>query len=48
VLVQGIKGSRGGLQLLSGFVLHQDGNTFTPAADEILRHGGALPPLGTR
>ncbi len=48
VLVQGIKGSRAGLQLLAGFVLHQDGNTFTPAADEILRHGGALPPLGTR
>ena len=31
VLVQGIKGSRGPLQLLPGFVLHGDGNAFTPA-----------------
>ena len=43
VLVQGIKGSRGPLQILAGFVLHQDGNAFTPAAQDILRHGAPLP-----
>jgi FkbM family methyltransferase len=48
VLVQGIKGSRAPLQVLAGFVLHEDGNTFTPAAQGILRHGCSLPPLGTR
>ena len=42
VLVQGIKGSRGPLQILPGFLLHQDGNTFTPAAQDILRGGAAL------
>ena len=43
VLVQGIKGSRGPMQILPGFVLHQDGNAFTPAAQDILRGGTALP-----
>jgi tRNA1(Val) A37 N6-methylase TrmN6 len=43
VLVQGIKGSRGPLQILPGFILHQDGNAFTPAAQEILRGGAPLP-----
>lgn len=43
VLVQGIKGSRSPLQILPGFVLHQDGNTFTAAAQDILRSGAALP-----
>ncbi len=43
VLVQGIKGSRGPLQILPGFVLHLDGNGFTPAAQDILRHGAPLP-----
>lgn len=43
VLVQGIKGSRGPMQILPGFVLHQDGNAFTPAVQDILRHGAALP-----
>ncbi len=43
VLVQGIKGSRGPLQILPGFVLHQDGNTFTGPAQAILRHGAPLP-----
>ncbi len=42
VLVQGIKGSRGPLQILPGFVLHQEGNAFTPAAQDILRHGAPL------
>lgn len=43
VLVQGVKGSRGPLQLLPGFVLHGEGNAFTSAAQEILRHGAHLP-----
>jgi tRNA1(Val) A37 N6-methylase TrmN6 len=43
VLVQGIKGSRGPLQILPGFVLHTEGNAFTAAAQEILRNGAPLP-----
>jgi tRNA1(Val) A37 N6-methylase TrmN6 len=43
VLVQGVKGSRGPLQLLPGFMLHAGDGAFTPAAQEILRAGAALP-----
>ncbi len=43
VLVQGVKGSRGPLQILPGFVLHESGGAFTPAAQDILRAGAALP-----
>jgi tRNA1(Val) A37 N6-methylase TrmN6 len=43
VIVQGTKGSRAPLQVLPGFVLHEAGNGFTPAAQAILRHGGPLP-----
>ena len=39
VLVQGIKGSRAPLQVLAGFVLHADGNAFTPAAQEFCAMG---------
>ena len=42
VIVQGTKGSRAPLQVLPGFVLHEAGNGFTPAAQDILRHGGPL------
>ncbi len=42
VLVQGIKGSRAPLMLRPPFVLHGEGNEFTVAAQQILRHGGAL------
>jgi FkbM family methyltransferase len=42
VLVQGIKGSRAPLVLRPPFVLHGEGNEFTVAAQQILRHGGAL------
>ena len=42
VIVQGTKGSRAPLQVLPGFVLHEAGNGFTPAAQDILRRGGAL------
>ena len=43
IIVQGTKGSRAPLQVLPGLVLHEAGNGFTPAAQEILRRGGALP-----
>ena len=39
VIVQGIKGSRGAMQLLPGLVLHNAGNDFTPEAEAILRDG---------
>jgi tRNA1(Val) A37 N6-methylase TrmN6 len=42
VIVQGTKGSRAPLQVLPGLVLHETGNGFTPAAQDILRRGGAL------
>ena len=42
VLVQGVKGSRAPLTLRPPFVLHGEGNEFTAAAQQILRHGGAL------
>lgn len=42
VLVQGVKGSRAPLTLLSAFVLHGEGQAFTPAAEAILRHGRGL------
>ncbi len=42
VIVEGTKGSRAPLQLLAGFVLHLDGNDFTPAAQAILKGGGEL------
>jgi FkbM family methyltransferase len=43
VIVEGVKGSKAPLQLLAGFVLHVDGNDFTPAAQAILRAGAPLP-----
>lgn len=39
VIVQGVKGSRGPLQLLPGLVLHGEGNHYTPEAEAILRDG---------
>jgi tRNA1Val (adenine37-N6)-methyltransferase len=41
-IVRGIRNGRGPLRLLSGLVLHRAGGSFTPAADAILRGGGAL------
>jgi tRNA1(Val) A37 N6-methylase TrmN6 len=43
VIVQGTKGSRAPQQVLPGFILHEAGNGFTQAAQDILRRGGALP-----
>lgn len=42
VIVEGIKGSRAPLKVRPGFVLHEDGNGFTPQAVAILRHGATL------
>jgi tRNA1(Val) A37 N6-methylase TrmN6 len=42
ILVQGIKGSRAPLGVLPGVVLHGDGNSFTPAAQAILRDGAGV------
>lgn len=42
VIVQGVRGGRSPLRLLSGLVLHHTGGTFTPEADEVLRGGAAL------
>jgi tRNA1(Val) A37 N6-methylase TrmN6 len=41
VIVQGIKGSKGPMQLLPGLVLHGIDNHFTPEAEAILRSGMA-------
>lgn len=42
IIVQGTKGSRAPTVILPGFILHGDGNAFTPEAEAILRGGGAL------
>lgn len=42
VIVEGVKGSRAPLEIRPGFVLHGEGNAFTPAASAILRQGAAL------
>ena len=41
VIVQGVKGTKGALQLLPGLILHTSGNQFTPEAEAILRDGMA-------
>ena len=41
VIIQGIKGSKAPLQLLSGLNLHNQDNSFTPEAEAVLRHGAA-------
>lgn len=43
VLVRGVRASRAPLQLLPGFVLHdQDGSNFTPEAKAVMRDGKGL------
>jgi tRNA1(Val) A37 N6-methylase TrmN6 len=39
IIVQGVKGSRAPLQLLPGLILHNEDNSFTEAAEAILREG---------
>jgi tRNA1(Val) A37 N6-methylase TrmN6 len=41
VIVQGVRGSKATMQLLPGFVLHGEGNAFTPDAEAVLREGAA-------
>lgn len=43
VIVQGIKGGKGGVNLLNGMYLHNEDGSFTQAAEAILRGGEALP-----
>ncbi len=43
ILLQGRKGSRAPLVLLSGLVLHENSNRFRPEIARILRDGAALP-----
>lgn len=42
VVVQGVKGGRGGCRLLPGLVLHAEGGGFTPAVEAVLRAGAPL------
>ncbi len=42
VIVQALAGSKRPLRLSAGLVLHKGNGDNTPAADAILRHGGAL------
>jgi tRNA1(Val) A37 N6-methylase TrmN6 len=42
VIVQGIKGAKGGLSLLPGMKLHNEDGTFTQTANAILHNGLAL------
>jgi tRNA1(Val) A37 N6-methylase TrmN6 len=46
VIVQGTKGSKAPLAVLPAFVLHDDSGAFSPGAQAILRHGGALEIAG--
>ena len=39
VIIQGVRGTKGPLQLLPGLILHSSGNAFTPEAEAILRDG---------
>ncbi len=42
VIVSGRKGSKAGLTLKQGLILHGDGNQFTAQADAVLRHAAAI------
>jgi tRNA1(Val) A37 N6-methylase TrmN6 len=42
VLVQARKGARGPLCLAPGLILHDQSGSFSPKADDVLRHGRAL------
>ena len=46
IIVQGTKGSRAGLSLLPGLVLHEADGRYTDAAEAVLRGGEALMPGG--
>ena len=42
LLLRAIKNGRGPCRLLAGMVLHDTNGHFTPAAEAVLRHGGAI------
>ena len=42
VIVQGIKGVKGGVSLLNGMFLHNEDGSFTQEADSILRNGQSI------
>lgn len=42
VIIQGIKGIKGGVNLLTGMFLHNEDGSFTQEADDILRNGQSL------
>lgn len=42
VLVQGVRGGRGGARVLPGLILHDGANRFTAAAEAVLRRGEML------
>jgi tRNA1(Val) A37 N6-methylase TrmN6 len=42
VILQAKKGSRAGLRLLCGLVLHETDGSYTAKAEAVLRHGQAL------
>lgn len=46
IIVQGTKGSRAGLSVLPGLVLHEADGRYTDAAEAVLRGGQALTPRG--
>jgi tRNA1Val (adenine37-N6)-methyltransferase len=43
ILVQGVRGGRGGARVLPGLVLHDGPQRYSAAADSVLRDGAALP-----
>jgi tRNA1(Val) A37 N6-methylase TrmN6 len=42
IILQGRKGSRAGLRLLSGLVLHEQNGSYTARAEAVLRGGNVL------
>jgi tRNA1(Val) A37 N6-methylase TrmN6 len=48
IIVQGVKGSRAGLSLLPGLVLHQENGSYTDEAEAVLRGGEALDLGGSK
>ncbi len=47
IIVSAVKGSRAGLNLLPGLVMHNGDGSYTATAEALLRHGAALPLDGT-
>jgi tRNA1(Val) A37 N6-methylase TrmN6 len=43
IIVSALKGSRAGLTLLPGLVMHNSDGSYTATAEAVLRHGAALP-----